>query len=272
MIKFDSSRAWSDAAQAVSANRDVLLALAGVFLVLPSLAFAILVPQLAPPEGATPRAMLEAMGAYYREHLPALLGIGLLSIVGTLAMIALFTDRSRPTVGAAIRLGALGTLTVIAAQILLGMAVTLVLIAGMTLAAALGLGVLNVLLALLALLALLWIGTRLSLLSPAVVIDGLRNPSAALRRSWSLTEGNAGRLLVFYVLLGAAFIIAIVIIQMVTGLIFNLAASGETAAILNAVVSSVLQAVMSVYFAAVIAASHRQLSGASPATEASLCD
>ena len=255
MIKFDSSRAWSDAAQAVSANRDVLLALAGVFLVLPSLAFAILVPQLAPPEGATPRAMLELMGAYYREHLPALLAIGLLSIVGTLAMIALFTDRSRPTVGEAIRAGALGTLTVIAAQILLGMVATLVLIAGTALAALLGLGALNILLALVALVALVWIGTRISLLSPAVVIDGLRNPLAALKRSWDLTQGNAGRLLVFYLLLGVAFIIAILLIQMVIGMIVNLIVSGETATVLNALTSSVFQAIIIVYFAPVIAAS-----------------
>ena len=41
-------------ASAVSANRDVLLALAGVFFVLPSFAFALLYPQPEPPAGAAP--------------------------------------------------------------------------------------------------------------------------------------------------------------------------------------------------------------------------
>jgi hypothetical protein len=272
MIRFDSSEAWSEATQAVSANRDVLLALAGVFLVLPSLAFAILVPQLAPPEGVAPRQMLDILGSYYREHLPGLIAVGLLSLTGTLAMIALFTDRSRPTVGEAIRQGAVATVTVIAAQILLGMAATLVLIVGATLAATLGLTALNLLLALVALGTLIWIAVRISLLSPAVVIDGLRNPVAALQRSWTLTQGNAGRLLAFYILLGVAFVVAMVLIQIAVGLVTKLVVAGQVAQIVDALVSTVLQAVMSVYFAAVIAAAHSQLSGTAPASEASLFD
>lgn len=272
MLKFDSSRAWSDAAQAVSANRDVLLALAGVFLVLPSLAFAVLVPQFAAPEGAKPRALLELAGAYYRAHLPETVAIGLLSIVGTLAMIALFTDRSRPTVGQAIRQSAMGTLTVIGAQLLLGIVAFLIAFAIAALVAGLGLAAIGIPLALAALVALIYFSVRISLLSPAVVIDGLRNPVAALRRSWDLTAGNAGRLLVFYLLLGVSFIIAIVLMQMVIGMIVNLIVSGETATVLNALTSSVLQAIMSVYFAAVIAASHRQLAGGSPTKDAALFD
>ncbi|MFD2135472.1 hypothetical protein ACFSLT_10020 [Novosphingobium resinovorum] len=41
LMKFDSSRAWSQASQAVSANREVVLALAGVFFLLPQLMFSI---------------------------------------------------------------------------------------------------------------------------------------------------------------------------------------------------------------------------------------
>ena len=52
MMRFDSNQAWKDAASAVSANRDVLLALAGVFFVLPSFAFTLLYPQPEPPAGA----------------------------------------------------------------------------------------------------------------------------------------------------------------------------------------------------------------------------
>ena len=48
-MRFDSNRAWQEATKLVSANRDVLWALAGVFLVLPSFAVGILAP---PPEPA----------------------------------------------------------------------------------------------------------------------------------------------------------------------------------------------------------------------------
>ena len=40
-MKFDSNQAWKQAASQVSANRDVLIALAGVFLLLPVLAFSL---------------------------------------------------------------------------------------------------------------------------------------------------------------------------------------------------------------------------------------
>ena len=63
-MRFDSNLAWKDAASAVSANRDVLLALAGVFFVLPSFAFALLYPQPEPPAGAAPEQLFELMGAF----------------------------------------------------------------------------------------------------------------------------------------------------------------------------------------------------------------
>ena len=74
-MRFDSNLAWKDAASAVSANRDVLLALAGVFFVLPSFAFALLYPQPEPPAGAAPEQLFELMGAFYRQAWPVLLAI-----------------------------------------------------------------------------------------------------------------------------------------------------------------------------------------------------
>lgn len=44
-MRFDSNQAWQQATALVSANRDVLWALAGVFLVLPSFAVGVLAPR-----------------------------------------------------------------------------------------------------------------------------------------------------------------------------------------------------------------------------------
>ena len=57
-IAFDSSRAWADASAAVSINRDVLLALAGVFIVLPAFAIMVLLPFSAPQQGITLQALM----------------------------------------------------------------------------------------------------------------------------------------------------------------------------------------------------------------------
>ena len=120
---FDSSRAWTEASGAVSANREVLLALAGVFLVLPAFARGMLVAGPPAQEGATVQAMLATMGEYYQRAAPVLIAVALVHVIGTLAMLALFTDHTRPTVAEAIKRGFACAPTVIMAQIILGAAV-----------------------------------------------------------------------------------------------------------------------------------------------------
>lgn len=260
-MRFDSSKAWNEATQSVAANRDVLLALAGVFMVLPLFALAVFVPQPDPPAGAKAEELLELLGAYYSKAWPAYLAAALVNMVGTLAMLALFTDASRPTVGQTLKLGVMGAPSVIAAQILMGMGLAVAAMAPVALVTALGVPALAVVAAAAALALAVWVWVRCSLVSPAVMVDGLKNPFAALQRSWRLTQGNAGRLLVFLLLVGLAFLISILIVQMVIGLVLSLVIPGEAAVVTNALLSAVLQALMSVYFVGVIAASHRQLSG-----------
>lgn len=267
-MRFDSSKAWSEASQIVSANRDVLLALAGVFLVLPTFALGVFWPQPESPAGASPEQLLEMLGSFYRNAWPAFVGAGLFSIIGTLAMLALFTDARRPTVGEAIMLGLSGTVTVIAAQILMGMGIALMVMLPVALAGAMGMPVLAVATVLVAVGVIVWLSVRLSLLSPAVMVDGIRNPIAALQRSWQLTSGSAGSLLAFYVLVVIAFVVVMLLVTMLIGLILGLALTANVAAIVNALIAAVLQAVLNVYMVAIIAACHRQLAGPSAGTAA----
>lgn len=266
-MRFDSSQAWSEAAQSVAANRDVLLALAGVFMVLPLFALAIFLPQPEPPAGAKPEQLFELIGAYYSKTWPAYLAATLVNMVGTLAMLALFTDPGRPTVGQAIRLGAISAPAVIAAQLLMGMGLAFAAMIPVAAISALGVPALSVVAVASALALAIWVWVRCALVSPAVMVDGLKNPVAALQRSWRLTQGNAARLLAFLVLVGVAFLISILIIQMVIGLVVGLVLTGEAVTIANALIGSVLQAVMSVFFVGVIAACHRQLAGTAAAKQ-----
>ena len=261
-MRFDSNLAWKDSVQAVSANRDVLLALAGVFFMLPSLAFALLFPQPDPQPGLTPEQTLAVMGDFYRGAMPYMLVMSLVQAIGTLSVLTLFTDRARPTVGEAIRLGIGGVFSYLGAYLLIGMGLGLtggLLIGGM---AAAGVPALAVAL----LVAMVYIGIRMSLIAPVVAVDRVRNPIAALRRSWDLTRGNAGRILLFFVLLGLAFIVVLLVIMGLIGVMLALVAGGEGAKIGAAVISSLLTGVMTLYFIAVIASIHRQLSG--PSAEA----
>lgn len=262
-MRFDSNLAWKDATSAVSTNRDVLLALAGVFFVLPSFAFAVFYPQPEPPAGAAAEQLFELMGAFYRQAWPVLLAIAAVQMIGTLAMLALFTDRSRPTVGQALAQGVNGLLPVIAAQLLLGMGMGLVALIPLAAAGATGVAAAVALVIMLVAAVMLWVYIRSSLVSPAVMVDGIRNPVAALRRSFELTKGNAGRIAVFFLLLVIAFIIVVGVVSALFGLVAEMVVGGETATTLTALVSSAGEAVMAVYFVAVVAAVHRQLAGPS---------
>jgi len=107
--------------------------------------------------------------------------------------------------------------------------------------------------------------TKTSLTAPVIVIDGLRNPIRALGRSWSLTKGNSLRLFGFYFLVFLAFIVIMIVISMIVGLVAMVAlGAGMVSQIANGVLSGFAGALMVVYFVAIIASAHRQLSGPSP--------
>lgn len=262
-MRFDSNLAWKEASAAISANREVVFALAGVFFLLPGLAMALLFPAPQPTTGMEGKAAAAMIADYYTSILPYLLPLVLFQALGTLALLTLLTDRGRPTVGEAIGSGARGIIPYVLAQILLGVALGLV--GGIVLAfgTATGIGALTVVgLAVVGLLAI-YAAIKTSLVAPVVAVEGERNPVAALKRSWLLTKGNSLRIGVFYLLVGVAFLVVISVIVAVVGIIAALIGGAQAGEIAGAVVSAALNAVMALYFVAIVAATHRQLAGTS---------
>lgn len=262
-MKFDSNLAWKEASSAIAANREVLLALAGVFFVLPSLAIALLMPTPEPQPGATPQEAVTAMQAYYAAAVPWLLPMTIIQAAGTLGLLSLFTDRRRPTVGEAIKLGFIGLLPYVGAQLLLGIGIGLTFGIAIGIAAATGVGALVAVVVAVGLLGVLYVMVKTSLAAPVIMVEGVRNPVTALTRSWRLTKGNSVRLGLFYLLLFVVFVVVISIVMAIVGLLATLVVGGETAKVISAVISSVLGAAMTLYFVAAIAAAHRQLAGPS---------
>ena len=258
-MRFDSNRAWQEATKLVSANRDVVWALAGVFLVLPSFAVGLLVPPPEPAAGADSDAMMATLTAYYNGAWPWLLAMAACQVIGTLAMLALFTDRTRPTVAEALKLALRGALPVIGAQLLAGAGFAVVAMIPITLAALAGSKALATVVVAACLVAFVYVLVRISLVAPVVMVDGERNPVTALRRAWDLTRGNAGRLLLFYALLLIGFGIVILLVGGLSDLGLRLVLGVELGTALGALVSAALQAVMAIFFMAIYAATHHQL-------------
>lgn len=264
MMTFDSNRAWQQATVAIRANREVLFALSGVFFLLPSLAFSLLFPQPTPPAGMDEQAAASFAIQYYSAVFPFALPVAILQAAGTLALLTLLTDRNRPTVRDAIRTGFIALVPYLFSQILVvlgcgltgGLLLTVLGLVGGKAVAGVGLAALFA--------GMVYIYTRTSLTAPVVAVDGVRNPIAALSRSWALTRGNAGRILVFYALVLLAFLIVLMVITTLTGLVLTLVLPAKLATILSAVISSALGAAMALTFVAIVAAVHGQLSGERP--------
>lgn len=263
-MKFDSNLAWKQASAAIAANREVLLALSGVFFLLPSLAFALFLPQPEPAPGQSEAQMMAMMQDYYVSAMPFLIPMALVQAAGTLALLTLFTDRSRPTVGQAIKLGLAGILPYIAAQLLLGIAIGILGGIALALGAVTGVPVIAGLVIAAVVLVAIYAGIKSSLVAPIVAVERARNPVAALQRSWRLTKGNSVRIGLFYLLLLLAFLVVMGVIMAIIGIVLAVVAGEEAGRIVGAVISSAVGSVMTLYFVAVIASVHRQLAGPSP--------
>lgn len=267
-IKLDMGKAWNDAVAMLSANKDVVLVIAGVFFFLPN-AFATLAMPHATVEleamaasggEPDPAAMLEMFTALYSEIWWIILLLALFQAVGVLSLLALLTDSSRPTVGEALGFGAKALLPYIAVQLLS----SVIMVLAIALPAALGTLIapgIGALLALAGMIVAVYLYVKFSLSSPVIAIEKIMNPFTALRRSWQLTKGNSFRLFAFYVLLVLVLLVISIIASMVWA-IFGI--MGEQIGLFaTAIGGAIVSMGTIVVFMAVLASLHRQLSGGS---------
>ncbi|MDE2562964.1 MAG: hypothetical protein KGL48_12030 [Sphingomonadales bacterium] len=265
--KLDISEAWASAVRMVAANRDMLMAIAGVFFLLPGLALSVFMgdPQVAP--GTDPKVALSILAQTYLSAAPLLILVTLLQMVGTLTVLIVMTDPARPTVAQAIRRATVTTPPYFGAQVLVGVVVGFSFVMIASLASLAGSAVLTTAVGLALGAAMIWIGLRVSLVAPVIATDGERNPLHAIRRSWDLMKGNSLRLALFLGLTLLLFLVVYGLVMMFVGVVLVLVTGGEIQRVLRDVVSSAISAVALVYLAAMIAAVHRQLAGP-PAGEA----
>lgn len=257
--RFDSNRAWQQATAAIRANREVLLALAGVFFLVPNLAFALLFPQPVPPAGADQKAMMDFALSTYSRMLPFVIPVMVMQAAGTLGMLTLLTDRTRPTVGEAIRTGFGAVLPYLASQIVLGFALGIAALPIMILFSILGGKALATVGLIVVFVVWLYGWVRTALAAPVMAIEGLRNPIAALVRSWRLTRGNTLRILAFVGLIALAFTVVLMVATALLGVALNLLLPAEYVLIGTTLLSAALSAAMVVTIVAALGAAYTQL-------------
>lgn len=260
-MKFNYDTAWRDIQRLAADNRNLLSILAGVFVFLPYAALLIMLPLIATipqvPEGANFEVAMKAFSAFYKETMWAFLLVAAFTTLGQLAMLALLGRKPGPTVGEAIGFAGRGILTAWLALLLQTFAINLASLAIVGIATLTALPAVVFLATAAAFAVSLWIASRLSLLLPIIGVDGQINPLKALQSSWQLTAGQGGRLLGFYVLLGVASFVTMIVFVLVTGLLLSLFGP-SVAEIGGTILAAFVVSAAMVLFTLVLAAVHRQ--------------
>lgn len=254
----DSSAAWASATRLVAANRDLLMAIAGVFYVLPGLVAAVFVPSPAMTPDMSETQMLAVMQDYYANSLPVLLVLSLFPMAGMLTMLVAMLDTARPTVAQAIRNSVRGLPFYFAAQLLIALAIFPM---SMALATVLTLLLPDRLAVSVALGLLLYPIMRTMLVGPIVAGEGVRSPVKAIRESIRLTRHNAGRILLFIGMAGFVFLVVYGLVMMFVGVVLVLMFKGEPQRLLGEGIAGVVLAAGYTYFIAMLAAIYSQLAG-----------
>lgn len=238
MVKFDMGAAWDDTLLLLKSHTALIGAIAAVFLFLPALAVAWFGPvPVEPPAGADLNQTMEIFRESFRQMIPGQVAIALCTLIGTAGILRLWLSRSGISVGEALTFALMVFPTMLAIQILCGIAI--------------GFGFI-----LLIVPGLYLIG-RLALVAPAVADRGIYNPFEAIRTSWTLTQGNGWAIFFFLFLVALVIVIAALII----GGILSVIAGSEPGfgRMLGGFVEAAFGAIGSLVSVAVSAAAYRQL-------------
>lgn len=238
MSKIDLNIVWEDAKAMGSANRDLLTAIAGMFLLLPGIVAEqfIVMPQ-ALAKGASNEQMLTRLADYATANWPVLLSHSIVTSFGVLALQSLLLRAERLTVGESLRAALFILPGYIVANILQGFGI----MAGMMLFFLPG----------------FYLVGRLALLAPVAAAEREGNPIAQLRRSVELTRGNGWRVFGVLAIIFVVMMIISLVITSLTGAVAELALPQDIANFAMSIVSSLLETALTLVVVLVTAAVYR---------------
>ncbi len=265
-MDFSMNATWSRAVDLVRDNFQLLVVIAGVFLLLPTMAAYLLIPdfQALIDPTADPDMVAERMA----EIAAPLVAVGAIALVvnfaGYGAMVALM-GRMRPTVGAALKTGFVivpSLIAVLLLFIIIYMLGSIVLIAPISLLATAG-GVpgLAAIGIVATLVFIVWLMARLSLSMPVLVLEDTLNPIKAMIRSFRLTSARQWSILLFWAVIFIVYMVISLVVTGVFSVIAALAGTGTAAMVILGLVNGVIAMAIGMLICAIAVAMFGQLAG-----------
>lgn len=238
MTRIDLNRVWDDAKAMGVANKDLLAAISGMFVLLPSVVGGLLAKEPANTAKNVPvEEAYRQLMQFYSDNWPIFVAVLLAVSFGLLAMLALLLRPERLTVGESLK----------AAIVLLPGYLVASLIQGF----GMGLGFL------LFVVPGLYVLARLSLIAPVAAAEQCANPLEQLRRSLVLTRGNGLRILLMLLVLYFTAEIVSIVATILVGLVGAVLLPKDIAALCVSITSGLAAAGLTAFLALLSAAIYR---------------
>jgi hypothetical protein len=240
-MKLNYMQCWNGAMAIFRDHKEAILAIAGVFLFLPTLLMAQFVGQPV-LEGLTDfNDIAAAYSVYFNENALVVILSNLLMSYGGFVIFITIAPSHSGTVAGDLGKGFRLFLIFLVANILTGIVT--------------GLGLL------LFIIPGIYAACRL-VLAPLIIADqNERNPLEALKKSWAHTKSNGFAILFLILIIAIVGSIAVSVFEMIIGLIIGLATGGQGWALIENFVAAIGGTILQIVFATIIASIYIQLSG-----------
>lgn len=242
-MQLDLSRTWTDAVGMIRANMDIVSALAGMFILLPRILMAWLLPEAPLREGKSTLAdLIAANSAYVTAHWPSMLLSAVAAALGSLALLALLIHRHHPTVAEALRIGFFA----LPAYVLANLLQSMVVLAGLMALVLPG----------------LYLIARMICIAPVAAVEPLRNPVVIIMRSFAITRGNGWRILLLLTVILGVVLVLTSAAGAIAGITVKLLLPPDLARLTLIIISGMAETALAVVLLAVSASIYRQASDA----------
>lgn len=243
----DLSAVWSRGIALLRDNAQLIVVLAGLFVLVPNAALQFTLPADADMEGplgvmfdpAASRAMQEKAAQTMGELMqPFILSAGValvVSHVGYAGIVALIGN-GRPTVGEALLQAARVILPLMIALIITFVSIYLILLTVQLVLSPLGPEPGAFLGAIIGVLTMFYATARLALTLPVMMVEGELNPFKALKRSWQLTGINPSNVFGFWMIMAVAWFVTLIIQALIAMVVDGALGSGSTAALVQGLI------------------------------------
>lgn len=249
--RLDMMAAWTDTMAMLRSHIELVVAISGMFFLLPGAVFGwLMLPDAPLPVPETPDERWAQFAKMISDNWPYMIGNAVCTAIGTVALLALILDRARPTVGQAIGIG----VVMLPVYLLLTILQGAIMFAGF----------------MLFILPGFYLAARLAAIAPVLVAEKRRNPFEVIARSFAVTRGNGWRVLLFMMVIVVTGLVVDLVLTQIVGIVAMLAIGGTVAkfiillvdvTVLAALSSILVYAVAAIYRALAVASASRDQSG-----------